>query len=57
MKKHKKLYDNAKKTQLPEDWSAYRLSRNTVDALLDTAHKNYCADLFTESFQNNEKQF
>ena len=23
----------------------------------DTAHKNYCANLFTESFQNNKKQF
>ena len=23
MNKHKKLYDKAKRTQLPEDWSAY----------------------------------
>ena len=51
-----KLYDKAKRTQLPEDWSAYQLTRNTVYVLLDTAHKNYCANLFTESFQN-KKQF
>ena len=54
MKKHKKLYDKA---QLPEDWSAYWLTRNTVNVLLDTAHRNYCDNLFTESFQNNKKQF
>ena len=24
---------------------------------MDTAHNNYCANLFTESFQNNKKQF
>ena len=57
MKKRKKLYDKAKRTQLPEDRSAYQLPRNTVNVLLDTAHKNYCANLFTESFQNNKKQF
>ena len=58
MKKPKKLYDKAKRTQLPEDWRAYRLTRNTVNVLLNTAHKNYCANLFTESFQNNNnKQF
>ena len=57
MKKSKKLYDKAKGTQLPEDWSAYQSTRNTVNVLLDTAHKNYCANLFTESCQNNEKQF
>ena len=51
MKKRKKLYDKAKRTQLSEDWSAYRLTRNTVNVLLDTAHKNYCANLFIESFQ------
>ena len=47
----------AKRTQLPEDWSAYRLTRNTVNVLLDIAHKNYYANHFTESFQNNTKQF
>ena len=57
MKKCKKLYDKAERTQLPEDWSAYQLTRNTVNVLLDTAHKKYCANLFTESFQNNKKQF
>ena len=57
MKQCKKLYDNAERTQLPEDWSAYQLTRNTIKVLLDTAHKNYCANLFTESFQNNKMQF
>ena len=52
-----KLYDKAKRTQLPEDWSAYWLTRNTVNVLLDTAHKNYCANLFKEFLQNNKKQF
>ena len=56
-KAQKIIYDKAKRTQLPEDWSAYQLTRNTVNVLLDTAHKNYCANLFTESFQNNKKQF
>ena len=55
MKKRKKIYDKAKRTQLPEDWSAYWLTRNAVNVLLDTAHKNYHANLFTESFQNNKK--
>ena len=54
---HKKLYDKAKRAQLPENWSAYRLTRNIVNVLLDTAHKNYCANLFTEFFQKNKKQF
>ena len=57
MKKCKTLYDKAKRTQLPEDWSTYRLTRNTVNVLLDTTHKNYCFNFFTESFQNNKKQF
>ena len=39
------------------DLSAYWLTRNTINVLLDTAHKNYCAGLFTESFQNDKKQF
>ena len=52
-----KVYDKAKKTQLPKDWNAYRLTRNTINVLLDTAHKNYCANLFMESFNNNKKQF
>ena len=47
-KAQKIIYDKAKRTQLPEDWSAYQLTRNTVNVLLDTAHKNYCANLFTE---------
>ena len=33
MKERKNLYDKAKKTQLPEDWNAYRLTRNTVNVL------------------------
>ena len=57
MKERKKLYDKAKKTQLPEDWNAYRVMRNTINVLLDTAHKDYCANLFKESFTNNKKQF
>ena len=57
MKKHKKLYDEAKRTQLHKDLSAYHLTRNAVNVLLDTAPKNYCTNLFTESFQNNKKQF
>ena len=40
-----------------EDRSNYRLARNTVNVLLDTAHKNYCANLFKELFNNNKKQF
>ena len=39
-----------------ENWSAHRLTRNTINVLLDTAHKNYCANLFTKSFQNNKEQ-
>ena len=46
-----------KPSYVPEDWNAYRLTRNTVNVLLDTAHKNYCVNLFTESFNNNKKQF
>ena len=57
MKERKKIYNKAKRTQLPEDWSAYRLIRNSVNVLLDTAHMNYCAgNLFTESFNNNNKK-
>ena len=41
MKEQKKLYDKAKRTQLPEDLNAYRVMRNTVKVLLDTAHKDY----------------
>ena len=52
MKERKKLYDEAKTTQLPKEWNAYRLTRNTVNVLQDTAHKNDCANLFTESFNN-----
>ena len=34
MKEWKKLYDKAKRTQLPEwDWNAYRLIRITVNVL------------------------
>ena len=40
-----------------EDWSAYLLTRNTITVLLETAYKKYCANLFTESFQNNRMQF
>ena len=31
--------------------------RNTVNVLLDTAHKDYHANLFKEPFTNNKKQF
>ena len=51
------VYDKAKRTQLPENWNAYWVMRNTVNALLDTAHKDYCANLFKESFTNNKEQF
>ena len=39
------------------DWNAYRVMRNTINVLLDAAHKDYCANLFKESFNNNKKQF
>ena len=50
MKEQKKLYDKAKRTQLPEDWNNYQMMRNTVNVLLDTAHKDYYASLFKQFY-------
>ena len=50
MKEQKKLYDKAKRTHLPEDWNVYQVMRNTANVLLDTTHKDYCTNLFKESF-------
>jgi len=41
MKKHKKLYNKAKRSRLESDWSAYRHARNLVNSRLKEAHNNY----------------
>ena len=56
MKLRKCLYDKAKRTNTYTDWCDYKKVRNEVSSLLDTAHHNYCANLFNDS-SSSKKRF
>ena len=55
MKKRKKLYNKAKRSQLESDWSAYRHARNLVNSRLKEAHNNYYTKLFDNFFSGNRR--
>ena len=57
MKRRKYLYDQAKCTQLPDDWNAYRKARNDINSALCKAHQQYCCHLFDDTFPENRKRF
>ena len=42
MKKRRKLYDKARRTNNPDDWSAYKSVKNAIIKMLDSVHKSYC---------------
>ena len=56
MKLRKCLYDKAKWTNTYTDWCDYKKVRNEVNSLLETAHCNYCANLFNDS-SSSKKRF
>ena len=47
------MYNKAKHTQSPSDWTQYKSLRNAVNKFLKQAHENYCQHLFDDSFTNN----
>jgi len=57
MRKRRKLYNKARRTQSPSDWTQYKSLRNAVNKSLKQAHVNYCQHLFDDSFTNNLKRF
>lgn len=56
MKLRKCLYDKAKRTNTYTHWCDYKKVRNEVNSLLETAHHNYCANLFNDS-SSSKKRF
>jgi len=44
------MYNKAKCTQSPSDWTQYKYLRNAVNKFLKQAHENYCQHLFDDSF-------
>ena len=56
MKLRKRLYDKAKRTGNYTDWCDYKQARNEVNILLETAHRNYCTNLFNDS-SSSKKRF
>ena len=55
MKQRKRLYDKAKRSGNNTDWCDYKQARNEVN-LLETAHHNYCTNLFNDS-STSKKRF
>ena len=49
MKLRKHLYDKAKRTGSHTDWCNNKQARNEVNSLPETAHRNYCTNLFNDS--------
>ena len=56
MKQRKRLYDKAKRSGSDTDWCDYKQARNEVNSLLETAHHNYCTNLFNDS-STSKKRF
>ena len=56
MKQRKRLCDKAKRTGNYTDWCDYKQARNEVNFLLETAHHNYCTNLFNDS-STSKKRF
>ena len=57
MRKRKRLYNKARCTKSPADWTQYKIMRNVVNKSLRQAHEGYCQHLFDNSFTNNRKRF
>ena len=55
-KLRKRLYDKANRTGNYTDWCDYKQARNEVNILLETAHRNYCSNLFNDS-STSKKRF
>ena len=56
MKLRKHLYDRAKWTGNYTNWCDYKQARNEVNILLETAHRIYCSNLFSDS-STSKKDF
>ena len=56
MKLRKHLYDKAKQTGNHTDWCNYKQAGNEVNSLLETAHRNYCTNLFNDSSKSKKKK-
>ena len=55
MKLRKHLYDKAKQTGNYTDWCGYKQVKNEVNSLLETAHRNYCSNLFNDTSKSKKK--
>ena len=55
MKLRKRLYDKAKQTGNYTDWCGYKQVKNEVNSLLETAHRNYCSNLFNDTSKSKKK--
>ena len=47
------LYDKAKRTGSHTDWCNYKQAR--INSLLETAHRNYCTNLFNDSSKSKKR--
>ena len=55
MKLRKRLYDKAKRTGSHTDWCEYKQAKNEINSLLETAHQNYCPNLFNDSSKSKKR--
>ena len=56
MKLRKCQYDRAKQTGNYTGWCDFKQGRNEVNVLLETVHRNYCSNLFSDS-STSKKRF
>ena len=55
MKLRKCLYNKAKRTVSYTDWCDYKQVKNKVNSLLESAHQNYCSDLFNDTSKSKKR--
>jgi len=57
MKKHKQLYNIAKRSKSNNDRNAYRKLKNAISSKLKMTHNNYYGRNLDTSFNGNHRQF
>jgi len=55
MKLRKRLYNKAKRSNLQQDWDAYRAMRNSINTKLKDTHNYYYSNPFDNSFKGNRR--